>query len=145
MKDLELAKQVYHGGQYTFVLVRAGQVAATGTRDGIGELLEVVARRGASLRGASLADKIVGKAVAMIAVYAGITEIYTPLVSEPAEQVLREFGIALAADRRVPLIRNKRNDGLCPMEQLTLPLTNPTAAVAALQEFVAAKRQRVPT
>ncbi len=141
MTDLEFAKQVYQDGQYTFVIVRAGQALATGTRDGVGELLDVVAQRGGQARGAALADKIVGKAVAMVAAYAGIVEIYTPLASEAAEQTLREFGIGLSAERRVPLIRNKRNDGLCPLEQLALPLTTPADTVAALQAFAATRRQ----
>lgn len=144
MNDLELAKRVFQDGHYTFVLVCAGQVIATGARDGIGELLEVVAQQGERARGAALADKIVGKAVAMVAAHAGIAQIYTPLASEAAEQTLRAFGVVLAAERRVPLIRNKRNDGLCPLEQLTLPLTKPADAVAALQEFVAARRQPLP-
>jgi len=83
-----------------------------------------------------LADKVVGKAVAMVAVEAGIRAIYTPLASHAAQQVLDQYAISLNADRMVPLIRNKRNDGPCPMERLTLPLDAPSDAVAALKNFV---------
>jgi hypothetical protein len=34
---------------------------------------------------------------------------------------------------------NKRGDGPCPMERLTLPLEEPEDAVAALDKFVAAR------
>lgn len=136
MNDLEYARQLFLEGAYAFVLVRDGQVIATGTRDGVGELLDVLSELGQVLRGASLADKIVGKAVAMIAIEAGISHIYTPLGSRAAEQALQAYGIPFSAERIVPLIRNKRDDGPCPMEKLTLPLTDPGEAVAALRAFV---------
>lgn len=140
MTNLELAKITYQTNEYTFVIVRAGKVIATGTRDGISELLEVVAKHGETLKGAALADKIVGKAVAMVAAYAGIIGMYTPLGSQVAEHTLQAHSIEFQADRIVPLIQNKRGDGLCPMEQLTLPLDDPSAAVQALTAFVAQKR-----
>ena len=141
MTNLELAKQIFESVPYAFVLVRDGHVIATGTRDGVGELLDAVAQHGEALRGASLADKVVGKAVAMVAVYADIADVYTPLGSQAAAAVLSANNIPFTAERMVPLIQNKRNDGPCPMERLTMPLTEPADAVLALQNFVAQKRQ----
>lgn len=135
---------MYDGDLYTFVLVKDGHVVATGTRTGVGELLDVITQFPDAVRGASLADKIVGKAVAMIAVYAGIAEIYTPLGSETAAAVLNKFKIPFRAERMVPLIQNKRNDGTCPMERLTLPISEPEIAVAALKTFVAQQREPLP-
>ncbi len=143
MTNLELAQKIFESDAYAFVLVHHGQVLATGTRDGIGELLDAVAQHDKALRGASLADKVVGKAVAMVAAYAGIADVYTPLGSDAAAAVLRAHNIPFIAARTVPLIQNKRNDGACPMERLTMPLTEPHEAVAALQNFVAQKRQPV--
>lgn len=137
MNDLEQAKQIFQSGTYSFVIVNVGRVLATGTRDGIGELLQALEQRGDELRGASLADKVVGKAVAMVAAYAGLRAVYSPLASRAALEVLQPRGISLQADSLVPLIRNKRNDGPCPMERLTQPLDDPGEAVASLQEFVA--------
>jgi hypothetical protein len=143
MNDLEHAKQILHSSAYTFVVVKDGRELAHGARDGIGELLELVHCEGERLRGASLADKIVGKAVAMVAVYAGITGIYTPLGSDAARRVLDQYGIPFQSERTVPLIRNKRDDGPCPLERLTEPLSEPAAAVTALDEFVAQRRALV--
>ncbi len=140
MGDLELAKELFQANSYTFVIVRDAQVIATGTRDGVGELLEAVAQFGELLQGAALADKVVGKAVALIAVHAGIAKIYTPLGSQAAQNVLREYGVLFETERLVPLIRNKRNDGACPLEQLTMPLNEPLAAVNALRAFVAERK-----
>ncbi len=129
--------QVYHSDRYAFVLVKENQIIATGTREGVGELLDTLMAMPDAVRGASLADKIVGKAVAMLAVYAGIAEIYTPLGSRAAAEVLAKYRIPFHAQRTVPLIKNKRNDGACPMERLTIPVTEPEVAVAALKTFIA--------
>lgn len=140
MSDLETAKRLYHSHGYSFVIVHSNQMLAFGTRDGVGELLEIVAEAGDGLRGAALADKIVGKAVAMVAAHAGIGAVYSPLMSEPAVQALQQRGIQVESDHTVAFIQNKRGDGLCPMEQLTLPFAEPPAAVRALENFVAQRK-----
>jgi len=47
--------------------------------------------------------------------------------------------IAFEYERLVPLILNKRSDGPCPLERLTLPIEDPRAAVDALRDFVRAR------
>ncbi len=135
MDDLEFAKEIFQNERASFVLVKAGRVLATGNREGIAELLDAVETLGIETRGASLADKVVGKAVAMVAAHVGIRAIYSPLASEAGQQVLAQARIALQADHIVPLILNRRNDGICPLERLTQPLDQPHQAVLALREF----------
>jgi hypothetical protein len=141
MTDLELAQQTFRAGSLAFVIVKDGAVLRTGTRYGIGELIEAVDTLGDAAHGASLADKIAGKAVAMVARTAGFRAVYSPLASQAALDVLAVEHIPLEYDRLVPLILNKRNDGPCPMEKLTQPIQDPRQAVTALREFVRARAQ----
>ena len=141
MTDLELAQQTFRAGPLAFVIVKNGAVLRTGTRDGIGELIEAVDALGDAAHGASLADKIVGKAVAMVARTAQFCAVYSPLASQAALDALAIEHIPLKSDRLVPLILNKRNDGPCPMEKLTQPIQDPRQAVTALREFVRARAQ----
>ena len=143
MTDLEQAQAIFHSEGASFVLVKDDAVLARGTRDGIGELLAAVESLGAALEGASMADKIVGKAVALVAVHAGLRAVYSPLASQAARRVLEARGIPLTTDRMVPLILNKRGDGACPMERLTMPLEDPREAVSALATFVAGQKQPI--
>lgn len=143
MTDLDLAKRIFQAEGLTFVIVKGGRTLARGSRDGIGELLAAVESLGEGARGASLADKIVGKAVAMVAAHVGISVVYSPLASRAAEQVLARYQIELDSDRLVPLILNRRHNGPCPMERLTMPLEQPDAAVLALKEFVAARNSTI--
>lgn len=138
MTDLQLAKQKLQSDSLAFVIVKDGAIVQTGTRDGIGELIDALDALGAQARGASLADKIVGKAVAQVARAARLRAVYSPLMSQAACDALARDRIAVEYDRLVPLILNKRNDAPCPLERLTLPLDDPDAAVAALREFLRA-------
>ncbi len=139
MNDLELAKEKFRADSLAFVIVKDGAVLSTGTRDGIGELIQAIDALGEVGHGASLADKIVGKAVAMVARAAHMRAVYSPLASQAALDTLALDHIALEYDHLVPLILNKRNDGPCPMERLTQPIHDPLQAAAALREFVRAR------
>jgi hypothetical protein len=139
MTDLELAKQKLNTDSLAFVIAKYGAILRTGTREGIGELIEAVDALGDAARGATLADKIVGKAVAMVARTARFRTVYSPLASQAARDALVIDKIALECDRLVPLLLNKHNDGPCPMERLTLPIDDPLNAVDALREFVRAR------
>jgi hypothetical protein len=139
MTDLEVAKARLNADSLAFAIAKDGAILKTGTREGVGELLDAIDELGVVSRGASLSDKIVGKAVAMVARSAGISGVYTPLASQAALDALQVDQIRLEYERLVPLILNKRSDGPCPMERLTLPFTDPDLAVAALREFVQAR------
>ena len=141
MNDLELAQQTFCAGSLAFVLVKNGAVLRSGTRDGIGELIQTLDELGDGAHGASLADKIVGKAVAMVVRACHLQAVYSPLASQAALDALAIAHIPLEYDRLVPLILNKRNDGPCPMEKLTQPIEDPRQAVTALREFVRARVQ----
>jgi hypothetical protein len=139
MKDLELAKQTLRSDSLAFAVVKDGEILHIGTRDGIGELIETFDNLGPNARGACLADRIVGKAVAMVARRAGLIAVYSPLASAAARDALALDNIPLECDHLVPLILNKRGDGTCPMERLTASIENPEQAVSALREFVRPK------
>ncbi|MBI5301541.1 MAG: DUF1893 domain-containing protein [Chloroflexi bacterium] len=140
MLDLTIAKQVLAANPLAFVIVKEGAILRVGTRDGIGELIEATDALGEHTRNAALADKVAGKALAMVARTAGIRAVYAALMSQAACDAFARDQIAFEYAQRVPLILNKRNDGPCPMEQLTQPIDEPRAAMRALREFVRARQ-----
>jgi hypothetical protein len=139
IKDLQLAKEELNSDSLAFVIVKDGVILNSGTRDGVGELIETLDGLGESAFHASLADRIVGKAVAMVARRARLSGVYSPLMSQTACDELAADHITFEHDQLVPLILNKRNDGPCPMERLTLPISDPEEAVDALRDFVRAR------
>ncbi|OQY97568.1 MAG: hypothetical protein B6D41_03375 [Chloroflexi bacterium UTCFX4] len=145
MTDGERALEILESESLAFVLVKKGNVIASGSRAGISELLETIKQSPDAARGASLADKFVGKAVAMLATHAGIVEIYASIGSETAVAVLEKHNIPFYPARRVPFIHNKYNSGMCPLERLILPLDDPAVAAQTLEIFIAQRRVSMPT
>ena len=129
--DLHLAASVLEQGR-SVVVVKGGRVLAA--RDGFGlkPLLEIACSLGREMEGASLADKVVGIAVAKLAVHFGVKEVYGHVVSEPAREELSKKGIPLTYERLVPYIMNKDGTDLCPMERLALGAITPAELYARL-------------
>lgn len=144
MTDLAQARQMLDERRLAFVLVKDGQVLATGDDYGVRELLATADRLGPLVRGASLADKIVGKAVALIVVHAGIRAVDTRVASASAVALLQRHGVPLQTASVVPQILNRRGDGPCPMEKVTTPFEDAALGLAALRQFIADRRAGVP-
>lgn len=99
---------------------------------GIRPLFTLIEEVGPELRGASLADIVVGKAAALLAVFAGFRSVYARTLSRPALAVLEEYGLETAYENLVPHILNREKTGFCPMETLTLPIQDPQEAYRAI-------------
>ena len=66
MKDIELAKQILNNENKTIVIVKDGKVIFTSENKGIKPVCEAFNELKDELKGSSAADKVVGKAAAMI-------------------------------------------------------------------------------
>ena len=135
MTDLERAKVLLAQGGYTVVLCR-DDVTHTDARRGVSPLLSLL-DRGVCVIGFAAADKVVGKAAAFLYLRLGVGEIYAPVISAPAYDLLIANGVAVTYDTIVPAIRNRAGDGYCPMEQVTLPLTDAMEAETAIRKRLA--------
>ncbi|MGC1121505.1 MAG: DUF1893 domain-containing protein [Candidatus Methanofastidiosia archaeon] len=130
-KDLDHARKELEENKMAFVMVRNGKVLAQSKEKGVAPFFSAVARN--KVKGASLADRIIGKAVASLCAYKGITAVYTPVVSEPAVSVLEENQISWHAEQVVPMILNREGDGQCPIESIVAATTSPGEAYLILK------------
>lgn len=131
-QDLEHAQEEFEKRESAFVIVRNKEVLAESKEKGVAPFFNVV--HSVNVKGASLADKIVGKAVAFLCVYAGITSVYTPVASEPAVFVLRENRIYYEADKMIPMILNRDKNDQCPIERIVSACTTPEEAYLLLRK-----------
>ncbi|MBN1623163.1 MAG: DUF1893 domain-containing protein [Clostridia bacterium] len=72
-----------------------------------------------------LADKIIGKAAALLCIKANIIEVYSMVVSTSAKVILNDNSIDCSFDQEVPHIMNRTQTGLCPMEGLSTGVKDP--------------------
>lgn len=88
------------------------------------------------LRGAYIADRIIGKAAAMLAAAGGAKAVYGEVMSETGLKMLQDHGIEAQYGMLTPAIRNRENTGLCPMEQTVQSLDDPKDALPALLQTI---------
>lgn len=125
MTRIELAKHELVQGNYSCVLVQDGEVVMTSYDKGVKPLMSFYGSR-ESYKSTVLADKVIGRAAAFLAVLCGITEVYAEIISEEAIKVLNDYQIPFTYGRVVPYITNRSGDGLCPMEELSKDVKTPT-------------------
>lgn len=130
MNDLETAKQLLNGGNYTCVLCKDG-VIYTSSERGVSPMAKWI-ENNVDLRGYSAADKVVGKAAAMLFVLAGAASIYGELMSRAAAEFLTGCGADFSYGTLTDMIINRKGDGPCPMEQLTADMDDPAEAYTAI-------------
>ena len=117
-KDLKRAIDILDREGRALVLVRNGEVLKKDDRRGIGPMYDIATSERPLSDGSSLADKVIGKAAAMLAVDAGIDRLYATVISEEAEKVLSDANVEYHFKTMVPFIQNREKTGKCPMERL---------------------------
>ena len=130
MDDLEKARQLLTQGGYTCVLCK-GDCIHTSTYRGVRPLMDLL---DTDVSGFSAADKVVGRATALLYCLLGIKELYACIISDAAAGVLQIHNIPVQWDRRVPFIKNREGTGRCPMEMATEGISDPADAPAAIRK-----------
>lgn len=128
---LKKAVNKLHQDGYTLVVVN-GDREYTSRLAGLSPLLDIVKNTPEILHGACVADKIVGKAAALLLVHAGVREVYAELISSYALPVFEGSGIKLEYNKKVPFIKNRAGDDICPMEKRVLDIDDPVNGAAVL-------------
>ena len=136
--DLEKAKEILVTGGYTCVLCRAEQIITSNQR-GVAPLMELWdAQR--DVTGFSAADKVVGKATALLYCLLGVKSVYAMVMSRPALAVLEAHGIEIGYEQLVDAIRNRTNTGFCPIETATRDIHDPKDAPQAIRKALASRK-----
>lgn len=137
MKDIELARNLLDNEQRSIVIVKDGRVIFSGDGKGVKPIYTALNELKDELRGSSVADKVIGKAAAMIYEHAAIKELSTKLISENAINVLEKTSIIYEYEKSVPYIKNRDQSGMCPVETLSLKVNNIEDLLIEISSFLA--------
>ena len=91
---------------------------------------------GVDLKGFSVADKIVGKAAAMLFVLAGIKNAYGEVMSIGGLEFLEQNGIGASYNVLTEKIINRSGTDICPMEKAVENISVPTEAFLSIKETI---------
>lgn len=83
---------------------------------GIATLLQIIDKDSNELSGATVVDKVVGKAAAALMIVGGVSELHALLISQGALSLLATSDIRVSYDTLTDHIINRTNTGWCPME-----------------------------
>ncbi len=130
--DLDVAKSRIRSAELTLVVVKDNKVILESKLRGVSGFLEAIDRLGVQFEGASVADKVVGKAIALMCVYSKVKSVHAQTLSQKAKIFLEENEIHLEWDTLVKRVLNANKTKTCPFEKLVEKVDDPAVAYGKL-------------
>lgn len=129
--DLLKARDILQSGDYTCVVCK-DDIVYTTVRRGVAPLLDWL-DDGTNLGGFSAADRVVGRGAAFLYCLLKVKAVYARVMSHPAAEVLKAYGIEAHADAFVEGIINRAGTGPCPFESAVMNIQNAQDALTAIR------------
>ena len=129
--DMTHARRLLSSDGATVAAVK-GDIVLTSRAKGVRPLLEWISA-GISLDGYSVADKVVGKAPALLYCLLRPHAVYAPVMSFAAEKVLEDRGVVVSSGLEVDQIKNAKGTGQCPIDASVADIDNPEDGLVAIR------------
>ena len=133
LDDLTIARKVLAERSANIVVVRDGMILFTGWSKGLRDLAKITLESPRILYGSSIADRIVGKAAAIIFTVNGVKAVYALTLSKHALRELERSRIEFHYERLVSHIEGP-SEGICPFEKLVMDIIDYNEAYRRLIE-----------
>ena len=131
--DLETASKKLNQKNLSLVIVKNGKVLFETESHGLNDLIEAINQLQSNMKGSSVADRIVGRAAALLFVYSGVSAVFAVTISEGAIAILDSNNVFHEFEKRVPRILNLNKTDVCPFEKLVAELSSPEEAYERLK------------
>ena len=127
--------ELLHTGNYSCVVMNRTEIR-TFTRRGVADLYDLYHKKPDFMKGASVADKVIGKAAAALMVLGGVTAVYADVISTPALALLRNAAVEITFIKEVPFIENREKSGWCPLESACYEIDSATEIYPVIRDFI---------
>jgi hypothetical protein len=131
--DLSLAKNRLLQKKLSLIIVNNGKVLFETESHGIGDLLKAINKLQDSMKDSSVADRIVGRAAALLFVFSGVAAVFAVTASEGGIEVLKKNSVFCEYENSVTNVLNLKKTDVCPFEKLVAKLSNPEKAYEVLK------------
>lgn len=116
MINIEIVKsKLYEKNASLVVMFKNGKIEEYYNRR-VQDIVSILKENKDALKGAIIADKVIGKTAASLLTVAGVKEIYANTISKIAIPVLEKNNIKYQYKNKVEFIINNEGTGMCPME-----------------------------
>ena len=116
MTKLDEVKDILHKTNASLVVCYANGEIKEYYQNRIKDIKAILQENENALKGAIIADKVIGKVAGSILAISGIKEIYADVISKLAIPVLEKYGVKYEYSKKVEYIENNDKTGMCPME-----------------------------
>ena len=131
--DLEIAAKRLNQKSLSLVVVKNGKVLFETESHGLNDLVKMINQLQSSMKGSSVADRIVGRAAALLFIYSGVSAVFAPTISDGGIEILDNNNVFHEFEKRVPRILNSKKTDVCPFEKLVAELSSPEEAYERLK------------
>ena len=121
--------------QCSCVIYNGGEIRLFWER-GVQDLYRLLKTEPDFLRGAFIADKVIGKAAAALMALGGVDEVFARVISSPARELLERSGIKVDFLSEVPHIINRTQTGWCPLETCCFRMHTAEECLQQIEGFI---------
>ena len=136
MDDLELAEDELKSRNMNLIVVKNGVVLYQSMASGMRGLIQAIEKYDGDLAVTAVADKIVGRAAAMLCVYSKVKSVFGITMTESAIKLLTKNLVAHRFERRVRRLMNSLGTDICPFERAIRDIDDPIEAFKTLRLLV---------
>lgn len=142
MEDLRIARKHLAEKGLTLSIVKDEHVLFETASHGISGFLSAIQQLNDRLNGASAADKIVGRAIALLCLHAKIGAVYGSVMSREAKKLFEENNIHTELGELVGNILEDCRPATCPFEALAARIMDPAEAYKKLKALQDSLKER---
>ena len=110
--DMNITREAIAESDFSIVVVKNREILAQKQGEGIRPMVEAIEELGQDMEGATVGDRILGKASALLCVYGKVKAVYAPQATKTAIAVLIQANIPGQTDRMIPFVKNKMGDAV---------------------------------
>ena len=138
---MEKLINLLHTGGYSCIIANGGKIR-TFTQRGVADLYDLLTQEPEFLKGALIADKVVGKGAAALMILGGIKELYTDIISTKALELFRKSDVKVDFAQEVDFIWNRDRTGGCPVETMCSEVESAEEILPLIRDFLEKIRSR---
>ncbi len=120
----------------SLVFMKNGKTIFESNKNGLSSFIEAINLHNQDLRNTSVADKVVGKAAALLGVYAEIKTVYASTLSTEGYRILKKYNIPVKYNKMTEKILNNQGTDLCPFEKSVLNIDEPKEALITTKKTI---------
>ncbi len=117
-------------------VIRNGEQVRTFWERGVKDLHRLYTSEPNFLRGADVADKVIGRAAAALMIMGGVKRVYADTMSALALELFSKSDVVVSYSELVPHIINRSKSGLCPLESATKDICSLEQIFEIIDNFV---------